>query len=127
MDPQAPLLLHKAWEDRAALTYDLPDGIFGFLAQQAFEKLLKSLIAAHGETFARTHDLDVLLKQATSLGRGPLPLPYPFLTLQRYAVVFRYSDADPLPESERQRIRHAIDALMEYVRLRVQGIDTSAS
>ncbi len=45
MDPQAPLLLRKASEDRAALIYDLPDGIFGFLAQQAFEKLLKSLIA----------------------------------------------------------------------------------
>ncbi len=75
MDPQAPLLLRKASEDRAALIYDLPDGIFGFLAQQAFEKLLKSLIAANGETFDRTHDLDVLFKQVTSLGEDRYRCP----------------------------------------------------
>jgi HEPN domain-containing protein len=126
MDPQAPLLLRKASEDRAALVYDLPDGIFGFLAQQAFEKLLKSLIAANGETFDRTHDLDVLFKHITSLGEGPLPLPYPLLTLQRYAVVFRYSDADPILSKERQQIREAIDALTEYVRSRLHGTGASA-
>jgi hypothetical protein len=34
MDPQAELLLLRASEDRAALALDLPDGLFGFVAQQ---------------------------------------------------------------------------------------------
>ncbi len=68
----------------------------------------------------------MLFKQVTSLGEGPLPMAYPFLTLQRYALVFRYSDADPISSNERQHIREAIDALTEYVRLRIQGTGASA-
>jgi HEPN domain-containing protein len=111
-------MLHKASEDREALAYNLPDAIFGFLAQQAFEKLFKALIAARNVTYDRTHNLAALVNQLQALGEHPLPLLYPFLKLQVFAVVFRYDHATPIDSVERQQIREAIDALTAHVRRR---------
>jgi len=48
-----------------------------FHVQQAIEKLLKALIAARGEKYPNTHDLQVLLGQLKSLGRYCQILEYP--------------------------------------------------
>ncbi len=79
MGPQVDLLLRKAQEDREALDFHLADTIFGFHAQQAFEKIFKAVIAFRNARYERTHDLAVLLEERNLLGEGPLP---PLTTLQ---------------------------------------------
>ena len=68
MDPQAFLMLRKAASDRSVLDFDLPNEIFGFHAQQAFEKLFKALIAARGVRYQHTHVFKKLLDQLNELG-----------------------------------------------------------
>jgi hypothetical protein len=120
MDPQAELLLRKAGEDRATLEFDLPEAIFGFHAQQAYEKLLKALIAARNIRFDRTHDLEKLIAQVEAIGEGPLPLPTDFPMLQSYAVFLRYDDPEPEQVIDRARVRADIDTLAAFVTARLQ-------
>jgi len=48
---QVQMLFAKSAEDEHTLTLAVRDAIFEFHTQQAIEKLLKALIAAHGEMF----------------------------------------------------------------------------
>jgi HEPN domain-containing protein len=123
MDPQAPLMLRKAASDRYVLDFALPDEIFGFHAQQAFEKLFKALIAARGIRYERTHVFKKLLDQLNSLNEPPLPVPFQFLTLEPFAVLMRYDEAGPFDEVQRQAIREAIDVLTVHIseRLKLLG------
>jgi HEPN domain-containing protein len=123
MDPQAPLMLRKAASDRYVLDFALPDEIFGFHAQQAFEKLFKALIAARGIRYERTRVFKKLLDQINSLNEPPRPLPFQFLTLEPFAVLMRYDEAGPFDEVQRQAIREAIDVLTAHVseRLKLLG------
>lgn len=62
----AQLLMRKAAQDAYAVRKliedpESPDEIIGFHAQQAVEKLLKAVLAAHGVKFRRTHDLVELI------------------------------------------------------------------
>jgi HEPN domain-containing protein len=126
MDPQAELMLRKADEDRDSLKFDLTDGIFGFHAQQAFEKLFKALIAAHEVRYDRTHNLELLLNQLQALNEWPLPTSYPILTLQPYAVLLRYDDAVILDAQERESIRNSIDAVAAFVAERFRVMDSQS-
>jgi HEPN domain-containing protein len=53
LDPWAEKLLLKAAEDETSIYIDeLPDGPFGFHAQQAVEKLIKALLSQLSVAFA---------------------------------------------------------------------------
>ena len=70
---QAKVLLQAAMRDLRALqgmkNADIfADEIFGFHVQQATEKCLKAQIAAIGEVYPFTHNLDVLLRSLEDYG-----------------------------------------------------------
>jgi HEPN domain-containing protein len=126
MDPQAELLLRKAREDRAVLAFAVSDAVFGFHAQQAYEKLLKALIAARNVRFDRTHDLEALLIQLTAIGEGPLPLADDFPELQSFAVFLRYDDPEPENVLDRELVRSGLDVLIDFVAARMGGLERTA-
>ena len=101
----------------------IPDLAFGFHAQQAIEKLLKALIAARGEKYPRTHDLEEL---ATLLVLGGEPLP-PFTVdpsgLTLYALDYRYGEPLPNEPPERADIIATVAVLRKFVHRRVQELD----
>lgn len=66
---QVQMLFAKSAEGEDTLRFDVKDAVFEFHTQQAIEKLLKALIAAHGSAFPFTHDLQVLADQLLSMGR----------------------------------------------------------
>jgi HEPN domain-containing protein len=61
-------LLHASRDDEETIQFDVSDRSFGFHAQQAVEKLLKALIGGHGERYAFTHDIEILVNHAMRLG-----------------------------------------------------------
>lgn len=70
---EASVLLSKASEDLDAVDalVDLAhigDAVIGFHAQQAVEKAMKAVLAAHGEVFPWTHDLRHLLERLEDVG-----------------------------------------------------------
>lgn len=99
---QARKMLHVAGKDIKALHALLDpaiadDEIFGFHAQQAVEKLLKSWIAGIGGSYDKTHDLRILLLALRELGCDITP--FKGLTdLNVYAIWFRY---EPMEEPTR--------------------------
>jgi HEPN domain-containing protein len=93
----AEQLLRRAAEDKDAAEAMLPldgvtDAIVCFHAQQAVEKSLKSVLAAHGVEFEHRHDLRVLMGQCEHAG---LSLPDELAEadlLSPYAAELRYDD-----------------------------------
>jgi HEPN domain-containing protein len=77
-----------------------------FHAQQCIEKYLKGILEARCVSFARTHDLSVLLN--SSLGEFPLWETFrPDLELlTQYAIAFRY----PGETATKADARHAVAA-----------------
>jgi HEPN domain-containing protein len=69
--------------------------IFGFHAQQAAEKSLKSWIAGIGGSYDKTHDLRVLLLTLRELGCDVTPFRE-LTDLNVYAIWFRY---EPMEET----------------------------
>lgn len=70
---QAKLLLRKAREDQAgaqalAREPEIADALIGFHAQQAVEKALKAVLAASGDDYPWTHDVQVLLHRLETRG-----------------------------------------------------------
>lgn len=95
-DEDAALLLVIVRRHLAALRLSLdpsfPDEEWGFLAQQALEKILKGWIVLHDQNPPFTHNLSQLSEQAN------LPLQTALLALQPYAVEVRYqAEGKPLP------------------------------
>lgn len=67
------------------------DAVFGFHAQQAVEKALKSWLCLAGEQALRTHDLSSLSEQLVQAG-VPEAMDFDDLVdLTDFAVSFRYS------------------------------------
>jgi HEPN domain-containing protein len=104
------------------LQFDLDDEVFGFLAQQAVEKLLKALIAAHGVKFEFTHDIGSLVVQVAALGEEVPSAPLTPDEFTTYALHARYDIGKPLPTGLRDEIRTAVAALREYVARRVDTL-----
>lgn len=87
----------KAREDLAAAASLHSDqqgpAVIGFHCQQAVEKILKALLIASAEPFARVHDLDYLLtlceKHEASIGsfRADVAMLEPFAVAFRYPTV----------------------------------------
>lgn len=96
---EARQLLKAGERDRTSFlllleTGKAPHETLGFLAQQACEKFLKSVMVLHAIGIARTHDLEYLVELADA---GGLIVPVPGQQLRRlnpYAVAFRYESAE---------------------------------
>ena len=56
-EEQIAELLAASSDDEAVLYVEVAERIFGLHAQQAVEKLLKTLIVAHGHSYAFTHNI----------------------------------------------------------------------
>lgn len=108
--------------DERTLRFELDDEIFGFHAQQSVEKLLKILIAAHGEEFAFTHDLKRLVAQLERLGETIPAVEPGWDDLTQYALDVRYSSGVVLVDELRERIRVSIVTLREFVLRRAEEL-----
>ncbi|MCX5691749.1 MAG: HEPN domain-containing protein [Planctomycetota bacterium] len=86
--------LAKAREDRAAAVSLQADrqgpAVIGFHCQQAAEKVLKALLIACGEPFAKVHDLDYLLTLCERHEPTISTLRPDLASLEPFAVTFRY-------------------------------------
>ena len=96
-DEQAERLRRKAAGDEEAMTAllgvtSVPDEVIGFHAQQAVEKLLKSLLSHRRVAFRRTHDLTELLDLLAASGVAIPPQIADVRQLGPYAAEFRYED-----------------------------------
>jgi HEPN domain-containing protein len=120
---QARLLLRKAAQDMAVLDklIDDPaieDETLGYHAQQAAEKLIKALLALHGQDYPRSHNIGLLLDLLSSQG---IALPGEVEALEAltpFGTVFRYDDLpfDDAPD------RHSWPPLLHSLLAEVQGL-----
>ena len=83
---QVQMLFAKSAEDEHTLTLAVRDAIFEFHTQQAIEKLLKALIAAHAEVFPFTHDLQVLTDQLEDIGEALPAFSIPLDAFTKFGV-----------------------------------------
>ncbi len=90
-----------------------------FHVQQAIEKLLKALIAAHGEKYPNTHDLQVLLGQLKSLGEVLPDFGIPLIAFTKFGVLSRYDLGVGLNEQQRQAYRKVVADLRSFVKERI--------
>lgn len=117
----AVMMLRLAESDLKALrnmgdTDCFDDAIWGFHAQQSVEKLLKAWLSLLGESYPRTHDLRVLMRQLETVGVSGIDRHLGLVDLADYAVQFRYelgADAEAL---ERARTSGEIEALEVVVK-----------
>ena len=97
-DDVAAALLARADDDIALVRAsvglgEITDAIAGFHAQQAAEKLLKSVLARRRVSYPFTHDLERLLELVEeTLGESP-PGEESIGALTPWAVEFRYGEA----------------------------------
>jgi HEPN domain-containing protein len=94
---QAELLLRKAAEDQTVLValarnLEIADAALGFHAQQAVEKALKAVLAAHGDDFPWTHDLQLLLRRLEAVSVDLPTEVRAARALAPWAVEYRYGE-----------------------------------
>ena len=77
-----------------------------FHAQQCAEKYLKGRLEEAGVTFAKTHDLDQLLKQAQAIEPSWATLQPDLSFLNDFSVLFRY----PGSSASKATAKKAVDA-----------------
>ncbi len=114
-NPHISRLLSAAGRDEESLQFYLPSEIFGFHVQQAVEKLYKVLIAANGEEFEFTHDLEKLGEQLGNLGESLPPMTFSQQQLTDYAVQRRYEAGTELVPAVRDALRQDVVTLREFV------------
>lgn len=126
-DPKAAQeLVNRALVDLRALEElvgnpRIGDEIFGFLAQQAAEKSLKSWLALLGRQFPITHNLVQLEKELRKAGVKD-SIPADLYSLNPFAVQLRYEIMDSAdPELDRQEILKMVRALVGKVNSLVAG------
>lgn len=116
---QARLLLRKARDD-AFMMRELmknprsPSWGIGFHAQQAVEKAIKAVLAAHQVTFLHTHDLKLLLNLLASRSMAPPLQEERILSLLPYAAMLRY-DAFPENTQEVEFVRDEVEDTVKSV------------
>lgn len=124
---RARALLGRADADLAAVraleaVETVPDEVVGFDAQQAVEKLLKAVLAAHDIDFPRTHSIRFLLDLLADHGlAAPDDLHgvtefYPFAVQLRYEAPF---DEEAL---DRREARELLERLRDWA---IERIPTS--
>lgn len=107
---RARAFLQRAAADLAAVRAlealdEVPDEIVGFHGQQAAEKLLKAVLAAHGIDFPRTHSIRFLLDLLDDRGLAPPPELHGVTALYPFGVQLRYEvDRALLRRTTRSRL-----------------------
>ena len=117
---QAENLLKASYRDLKALTGMLDaelfsDEIFGLHTQQSVEKSLKAWIAALGETYPYTHDINRLLGKLERSGQEVSAYEI-FVPYTEFAAQVRYvgltDDADPI---DRESVLTEVRSLHDFV------------
>ena len=112
----------KATEDLEAarrLT-DLPH-VCSFHCQQAVEKGIKAVLVLHEVDFARTHDIDILLRQLRDQQAGVELLDGADLAaLTRFAVDTRYPP-EPATREEAAEALELAERFVEWAEARIPG------
>lgn len=85
----------EALVDRVLGDSDIADDLIGFHLQQAAEKLMKAVLAAHAVEFRRTHDLIDLADVLTEAGFSPPSETRGLDALNPFAVEARYDFLPP--------------------------------
>ena len=96
------------------------DGIVGFHAQQAAEKLLKAWLTKLAITCPRTHDLSLLIHKLEAAGVDVTDL-WKLLDLNPFAVQFRYDLLDDEPLDQGATLAR-VAALLNRVAGLLQGL-----
>jgi HEPN domain-containing protein len=122
----AKLLLLMASKDMKAhdimlMPESVDDEIFGFHAQQAVEKTLKAWVSLAGGTYAKNHDLSMLLLTLQGL-ECDIENFKDLISLNAFAAQFQYealeTDDEPLDRQEtRRRVQYAFDTVQALLRL----------
>jgi HEPN domain-containing protein len=94
---------------------EIPEEDWGFLAQQALEKILKAWIVLADRRPPRRHDLSELALQAG------IDLAPELLELQVFAVEARYEEGSFQLPGSREALLRKIEALMELCELDLRG------
>ena len=116
----ARLLLRKAQQDlvivsRAADDFEIADEIVGFHVQQATEKCLKSVLAARGIAYRRTHDLQELYDLLEDSGVNVPGVALDLVAWSPFAVAYRYEDWFATHPVDRARAVDLVRALIAWV------------
>jgi len=101
-----------------------PHETIGFLAQQACEKLIKTLMVLHSIKIERTHDLDLLAHLATA---GGITLPIDAVELGQlnpYAVALRYEGSEVHWVTEQQAV-NLVNKLNSFVQQFLQTVSNA--
>jgi HEPN domain-containing protein len=125
IDPWAEKLLLKAAEDEASIQIkELPDGPFGFHAQQAVEKLLKALLSQLNIVFDYTHDISKLAQQLSDAGESLPEGPVALSDLNKFAVIYRYDSIPSLEIPDRPTIVKTVFLIREHVVARIAALSS---
>ncbi|MGK5084429.1 HEPN domain-containing protein [Bdellovibrionota bacterium FG-1] len=122
---EAGLFFRKAMEDELLLDKliddsDIADSIWGFHAQQAAEKFIKSVLMEKSILFPKTHDLMLLHDLMVQNG---LVCPVLFEELGElgpFAVEFRY-DGNSVVSIDRHAVKKVISKLHVWAEVILQG------
>jgi HEPN domain-containing protein len=85
---------------------------------------MKALIAARGEVYPFTHELEKLQSQLKNAGEILPALTCKIDDMQPYAVLIRYDAAKELTSAERGRFIETVDILREWVEARITVLST---
>ena len=120
-------LLHKAHNDMIGAEATLQTGealdVVCFHAQQAVEKSLKALLAAHGIPYPFTHDLGDLLDLLAQHGQGVGLQREIIEPLTEYAVAMRYDDTLTPSEEEAQEALETARGVIELASAHVASVE----
>ncbi len=116
---RARTFLRRADADLAAVRAmealdEVPDEIVGFHGQQAAEKLLEAVLAAHGIDFPRAHSIRFLLDLLDDRRLAPPSDLHGIVELYPFGVQLRYGA--PLDEEllDRAAMRELLDRLRAW-------------
>lgn len=97
------------------------DTVFGFHAQQAVEKALKSWLSLRGIVYPKTHDLRVLLRLLDKNGEADLRRFVSLVDLTDFGVQFRY-DFPLLPAGiDRRAVLSHVESIIFHVGRQLRG------
>jgi len=126
LDPWAEKLLLKATEDETAIQIAaMPDGPFGFHAQQAVEKLITALLSQLSIAFDYTDDISKLALQLEEASEKLPVVPVALSELNKFAVVYRYDSTPNLEIPHRPAVIETVRLIREHIHARIVALSGS--